>query len=91
MVERCGADGLALVRQRNRFAPGEELELLSPDGREPERFICGELRDETGAPVTVANRAQQPLTLRLPRQVPPLSILRRRRAPEDVMVRRQQP
>lgn len=90
VVESCGSDGCAVVEQRNKFAPGEELELIGPDGEKPVTFICGELTDDIGIPLTVANRPQQRVKLTLPRAVPPLSILRRRRS-DNVLFRRQQP
>ena len=91
VVERCDGEGRALVEQRNKFAPGEELELIGPDGQPPVRFVCGELCDEDGFPLAVANRPQQKVRLRLPRVTPPLSILRRRRSGEGSLFRRQQP
>lgn len=78
VVESCTADGRATVQQRNRFMPGDRLELMIPGG-EICSFVCGELSDKDGLPLAVANRPMQSVALQLPCTVPPLSILRRRR------------
>ena len=78
LVEQCGGDGWCTLRQRNRFRPGDELEILRPDG-DPLTFTVGELTDGEGNRVEVANRADQVLRTRLPVRVPAHSFLRRRR------------
>ncbi|MCQ2440184.1 MAG: U32 family peptidase [Oscillospiraceae bacterium] len=89
VVESSDAQGLALVQQRNKFAPGDELELVVPRGGAPVRFVCGALSDAEGFPLGVANRPMQSVQLQLPFAVPPMSILRRRR--ENTLFRRSQP
>ncbi len=89
VVESCDKDGNALVQQRNKFAPGDELELVIPRGGAPLTFTVGELSDKDGIPLSVANRPMQSVALRLPVQAAPMSILRRRR--ENTFFRRQQP
>ena len=91
VVESCREDGSAVVCERNRFAAGERLELLCPDGTAPLPFVCGEMRDENGSRTALANRPMQRLALRLPHWAPALSILRRPRAEGDFMLRRRQP
>lgn len=78
VVEACSGDGRAIVHQRNRFMPGDELELMMPRG-EIVSFVCGELADEEGLPLTVANRPMQRVCLTLPCAAPKWSILRKRK------------
>jgi putative protease len=47
VVREPRADGRALVEGRNRFFPGETLELIGPAMRQA-RFVVGELHGETG-------------------------------------------
>ena len=78
VVEACDGDGNARLTQRNRFFPGDELELVMP-GREPLAFTAGEIWDGEGAPVAAASHAKMALRMTLPVPAPALSILRRRR------------
>ena len=78
VVEACGGTGDARLTQRNRFFPGDELELLMP-GAEPLRFIAGEILDGERVPVEAANHPKMTLRMRLPVPAPPNAILRRRR------------
>ena len=78
VVEECGGDGLARVTQRNRFFPGDTLELLTPDA-EPIEFTAGPLTDAEGENVEIANHPMMELWMRLPRPAPRLSILRKAR------------
>ncbi len=78
LVEECGGDGLARVTQRNRFSPGDVLELLTPKA-EPVEFTVGSLFMPAGEPVACANHPMMELELRLPLQAPRLSILRKTR------------
>ena len=78
LVERCEADGSALLTQRNRFSVGDELELLRPDG-DPLVFPVGAMTDAEGAPVETARHPQMEIHTKLPVCVPPNSFLRQRR------------
>ncbi len=78
VVERCDGDGSAWLTQRNRFSPGDGLELLMP-GAEPLAFTAGEIWDGEGAPVAAASHAKMALRMALPVPAPPGSILRKRR------------
>ena len=78
VVEACDGEGNAVLTQRNRFCPEEELELLMP-GREPVKFTAGEIQDAAGQPVAAASHPKMELHMRLPCQAPPLSFLRKRR------------
>ena len=78
VVERCGPDGQAVLSQRNRFFPGDELELLMPQG-EPVTFTAGPLYDRGGDPVEAASHPKMELHTRLPVCAPPRSFLRKKR------------
>ena len=77
-VLSCDGAGNAVLSQRNRFAPGEEAELLMP-GREPVSFIVGELIDADGQPVLAASHPQMEIHTALPVPAPEGSFLRKKR------------
>ena len=81
LVESCRSDGTAVLSLRNKFAVGEELELVGPDVR-PERFTVSAMADGDGLPIAEARKPQMKLTMKLPRAVPPLSLLRRQASGE---------
>ena len=81
LVESCQSDGTAVLSLRNKFAVGEELELVGPDVR-PERFTVSAMTDGNGLPLTEARKPQMKLIMKLPRAVPPLSLLRRQASGE---------
>ena len=70
-------DGLYSLEQRNRFARGETLEILSPHsfGR---RFTLETLLDETGAPIEAAPHPQQRVWIASPVKLHAGDMLRRR-------------
>ena len=76
VVESCGADGNALLTQRNKIRRGDTLELLTADGK-PLRFAAEELFDEDGTEIPDTRRAMMPFRMKLPRPAPPLSIVRK--------------
>ena len=76
-VVDCDGAGRARLTLNNKFARGDELELVGP-GVAPVAFRAEDLRDEAGAPLDQVRTPQMPFTLTLPRSVPPLSLLRRR-------------
>ena len=82
VVDSCDEDGSAVLHQRNRFFPGDELELLMP-GMDPLAFTAGEIRDAEGVPVDAARHADMELHMTLPVQVPEGSFLRKKRSPEQ--------
>ena len=82
VVDSCDEDGSAVLHQRNRFFPGDELELLMP-GMDPLTFTVGEIRDAEGVPVDAARHADMELHMTLPVQVPEGSFLRKKRSPEQ--------
>jgi len=75
IVEECDEKGLALCSLRNKFAAGDELEVVGPDLR-PLAFNVGEMKDLEGATLTEPKTPQMKFYLQLPQPVPPLSILR---------------
>ena len=77
-VEACDERGRALLTQRNRFFPGDELELVMP-GAAPLAFTAGQIRDGDGAPVRAASHPKMELHMTLPVQAPPGSFLRKKR------------
>lgn len=78
VVVSCDEQGRAVVSQRNRFSPGEELELLMP-GKLPVRFTAGTMTDGQGTAVEAANHPKMEVHLTLPAAAPALSFLRRLR------------
>ena len=78
VVERCGEEGNAVLTQRNKFAPGETLELLTPD-LEPLTFTGGALYNAEGESIPDARHPMMEVRTTLPVNAPRLSILRRRR------------
>lgn len=77
VVTSCAPDGSALCELRNKFAGGDELELVGP-GVRPVSFRVEGLTDGDGLPIPEARKPQMPFRLRLPAQAPPLSLLRRK-------------
>lgn len=75
-VLSCDSEGNALLTLNNKFARGDLLELVGPDVR-PVFFSVEDLRDEEGQPLDEVRRPQMRFRLKLPRSVPPLSLLRR--------------
>ncbi len=77
VVVSCAPDGTALCSLRNKFAAGDELELVGP-GVRPVSFRADGLADGEGLPLAEARKPQMSFSLRLPVQAPPLSVLRRK-------------
>ena len=75
IVESCTLEGLATCSLRNKFAQGDTLEAVGPDLR-PFAFEAGEMLDAEGTALTEPKTPQMRFTLRLPKPVPPYSILR---------------
>lgn len=77
LVTACGEDGTATLSLRNKFRAGDGLELIGPDTR-PFSFTVPPMRGEDGEELLEPRTPQMVFTMRLPKPVPPLSILRRR-------------
>ena len=77
VVERCGKDGTAELTLRNKFAVGDTLELVGP-GVRPQALTVEALWDAGGEPLKEVRHPQMAFRMKLPQQVPPLSMLRRK-------------
>ena len=75
-VESCDENGIALCSLNNKFRAGDSLEVVGPDLR-PFAVTAEDMRDPEGNPLDEARTPQMKFTLRLPKQVPALSMLRR--------------
>ena len=75
-VEQCDETGLALCSLNNKFPEGSELEVVGPDLR-PFPIVAEGMTDSEGTPISEPRTPQMKFYIRLPRQVPPLSMLRR--------------
>ena len=75
-VEQCDATGLALCSLNNKFPEGSELEVVGPDLR-PFPIVAEGMTDSEGTPISEPRTPQMKFYIRLPKQVPPLSMLRR--------------
>ncbi|MBR1739488.1 MAG: U32 family peptidase [Ruminococcus sp.] len=74
IVEGSGGGRLSCV-QRNKFAPGDEVEVLSPQG-EPVTITAGKMWDEFGNEIETTNHAAMKFTMECGREFPPASIIR---------------
>jgi putative protease len=70
------------MHQRNRFFPGDEVELLMP-GREPVSFTIGEMTDSEGERVEAARHPDMELHAALPVVAPEGSFIRKKREEDD--------
>ena len=75
VVESCTPDGLAVASLRNKFAAGDELDLVGPDLR-PVSFDAPLMEDMEGFPLREPRHPQMKFKIKLPCQAPPLSFLR---------------
>ena len=75
-VLSCDEEGNARLTLNNKFSLGDQLELVGPDVR-PQGLTVESLWDEEGTPLTEVRKPQMVFSMKLPRPVPPLSLLRR--------------
>ena len=75
-VESCDEAGRAVLTLNNKFKAGDVLELVGPDVR-PQTLTAEELWDQEGNPLEKVRKPQMRFVMKLPRPVPPLSLLRR--------------
>ena len=75
LVTECGSDGNAVISLRNKFRTGDTVELVGPDLR-PFSMTVPEMRDEAGTVIEEPRNPQMLLKLRLPRPVPPMTLVR---------------
>ena len=76
MVLSCDETGMATLTLRNKFAAGDEMELVGPDFR-PLDFTVPEMIDEAGEKLTEPRNPQMIFHMQLPAQAPAYSVLRR--------------
>ena len=75
-VLSCDGEGNARLTLNNKFAVGDQLELVGPDVR-PQALTVEGLWDEEGTPLSEVRKPQMVFRMKLPCPVPPLSLLRR--------------
>ena len=75
-VDSCDENGLALCSLNNKFSRGAELEVVGPDLR-PFAITADTITDLEGNALEEPRTPQMPFYLQLPKQVPPLSMIRR--------------
>lgn len=76
IVTDCDPSGNAVLSLRNKFHTGDEVELVGPDLR-PFSAVVPEMSDENGLPLFEAKTPRMLFHMKLPRQVPPWTIVRR--------------
>jgi len=76
VVESCDENGMAVLTQRNKFCPGDELELVQP-GRLPVRFTAGELFNAEGESIEDTRHPMMEIHMRLPEKAQRLAIVRK--------------
>ena len=76
-VESCDENGMAVCSLNNKFRAGDALEVVGPDLR-PFPIVAERMADMDGMPLEEARTPQMRFTLKLPKRVPALSMLRRR-------------
>ena len=76
IVTDCTPDGLATLSLRNKFAAGDEVEIVGPDTR-PFSVTVPVMQDADGLPLREPRTPQMVFRMQLPRPVPAMSIVRR--------------
>ena len=75
VVTRCDAAGNATLSLRNKFSAGDEIEVVGPDVP-AFPMAAPMMRDTDGFELAQPRRPQMEFHMKLPRAVPPLSIVR---------------
>ena len=75
-VESCDENGVAVCSLNNKFRAGDELEVVGPDTR-PFPIVAQDMADAEGNPIEEARTPQMKFTMKLPKQVPAHSLIRR--------------
>ena len=76
IVTDCTPDGLATLSLRNKFAAGDEVEIVGPDTR-PFSVTVPVMQDADGLPLREPRTPHMVFRMQLPRPVPAMSIVRR--------------
>ena len=75
VVEKCDAEGNAVLSLRNKFAAGDTVEVVGPDLR-PFSWQVPPMEDLDGVPLLEPRTPQMRFRAKLPKRVPPLSFIR---------------
>ena len=75
-VESCDENGIAVCSLNNKFKLGDELEVVGPDTR-PFSITAVDMADTEGNSLDEARTPQMKFTMKLPQQVPAMSLIRR--------------
>ena len=78
VVEQCDEQGNAVLRHKNKFFASDELELLTP-GQPAQVIRLENMRNGEGEPIELANLPHMTVLAKLPCQVQPLAVLRRKK------------
>ena len=78
IVKECGGDGNALLSLRNKFAAGDALEVVGPD-LPAFPMTAPMMAGLDGQPLAEPRHPQMEFRMKLPRAVPPLSLVRANR------------
>lgn len=76
LLTACDEQGYATFRLKNRFYAGDELELIQP-GKPPYRFKAEAIWDKDNKALEVAHHPEMQVSLQLPFEALPFSILRK--------------
>ena len=77
-MEECDEEGNARLKHKNKFAAGEQMELLLP-GKPAIPLVLERMEDAEHAPIELANLPGMTVYTKLPVCVPPMAILRKSR------------
>ena len=75
LVTDCDTEGNATLSLRNKFHTGDTVELVGPDSR-PFSMTVGQMWDGEGNPIDEPRNPQMTFRMKLPRQVPPYTLVR---------------
>ncbi len=78
LLAEANTDGSAVFTLKNRFYPGETLELVQPQ-KEPYVFTVDEVTDEDGNALEMVHRPEMRFQLKFPFEIAPFAILRKER------------
>ena len=75
LVTECDEEGNAVLSLRNKFRAGDTVELVGPDLR-PFSMTVPDMTDSEGQPLEEPRTPQMTFRMKLPRQVPPCTLVR---------------
>ncbi len=75
IVTDCDGEGNATLSLRNKFAAGDEIEVVGP-GTAAVSFAAPMMETEDGQPLAEPRNPQMVFRMKLPHPVPPLSVVR---------------